>query len=221
MIGDWTTPSGHAATMEFREGTNDWNVLSSVNRPGNEYDLPTGLAGWALDIGAHLGGVSIALALDNPELRVLAVEPQPDNLRLLHLNIGYNSLTDRITVVDGVAGTDPLVTYGGHGQSAEHHAFIGNNEWSLVASGSETISARCYSLSGLMRRIRAQSIAFMKIDCEGCEWSFLADPAIGKVSRISGEWHPPGIAERLSKLLDPTHVVTFIGDHGFAAVLRA
>lgn len=221
MPDTWITPAGHFATFEYREQTNDWNVLSSVNRPGDEYNLPTGWSGWALDIGAHLGAVSIALALDNPELRVLAVEPLPDNLRLLRLNIDANGLSDRVTIVDGVAGTDPLVTYGGEGPSAEHHGFIGNNEWSLIASGAERLIAQCYSLKGLMAKVKAKRLAFLKIDCEGCEWSFLDTPAIAKVERITGEWHPPGTVARLRALLEGTHDVTLVGEHGFEAVLRA
>ena len=60
----------------------------------------------------------------------------------------------------------------------------------------------------------------LKIDCEGCEWAFLADPAIGKVEIIVGEIHPPGTQLQLVKLLTKTHYVEFIGEHGFRAVLR-
>jgi len=215
----WMTPAGHPATFAYRDGTNDWNVINSVTT-NDEYALPTGLSGWALDIGAHLGSVSVALALDNPGLQVLAVEPLEDNLRFLRANIAANGLTERITVIEGVAGTDPLVTFGGRGSSAEHHGFIGNNEWSLVASGAETMTARCWSLAGLIRRVNGP-ITFAKIDCEGCEWSFLDTPLVARLQRITGEWHPPGTAERLAGLLVKTHELTFIGEHGFAAVRRA
>lgn len=215
----WTTPGGYHALLAYRPHTNDWNVLNSVNRPGDEYSLPTGLSGWALDIGGHIGAVSIALAYDNPDLRVLCVEPIPENVQLARANIAANGLSERVTILDGAAGTDPLVVYGGTGESAEHHAFVGNNEWSLVASGSQSLTARCYSLTALLRRTKSARIALLKIDCEGCEWSFLADPAIAKVDRIVGEWHPPGTAGRLVGLL-PVHDVTFVGEHGFTAVLR-
>ncbi|HXI79840.1 MAG TPA: FkbM family methyltransferase [Verrucomicrobiae bacterium] len=220
-VDRWMTPGGHMATFTYRERTNDWNVLSSVNVPGDEYRLPTGLTGWALDIGGHIGAVTVALALDNPDLSVLCIEPIPDNLGIIRENIAWNGLGDRVRLVDGVAGTDPLVTFGGEGEPAEHHAFVGNNQWALTASGAETVMARCYSLAAIIRSLKAASIAFMKIDCEGCEWSFLDSPAIAKVERIVGEWHPPGTVARLRALLERTHDVTLVGEHGFEAVRRA
>lgn len=217
MNGEWLTPGGHPATFTYRERTNDWNVISSITT-NDEYALPRGLSGWALDIGGHLGGVSIALALDNPGLRVLCVEPLPDNVALARLNIAANGLSERIEVIEGAAGSDGTIAWGGSGESEEHHAFVGNNQWALEAPEHHTTEARCYSLSAFMRK--AKRVAFMKIDCEGCEWSFLADPAVSRVERLAGEWHPPGTRERLFALLNATHEVTWIGEHGFAAVAR-
>lgn len=215
----WQTPAGHAAQFRYRELTNDWNVISSVTT-GNEYDLPIGLSGWAIDVGAHIGAVTVALALDNPKLHVIAVEPIPDNLFLLAQHIEANGLADRVVVIDGAAGTDGRVVYGGEGESAEHHAFVGNNEWSLAAPGASSLTAQCWSLSAILHRHKVREVAFLKIDCEGCEWSFLADPAIAKVQRIHGEWHPPGTFAQLGGLL-PAHDVQAVGEHGFTAVRRA
>jgi FkbM family methyltransferase len=219
LNGEWTTPAGAHARYTYRSDTADWNVLSSIHAPTDEYGIPTGLSGWAFDIGGYLGAVSIALALDNPGLSVLCVEPVPDNLRLIEANIAANGVSDRVFVLQGSAGSDPVVRYGGTGNDpAEHHAFVGNTQFIVDGVPHERVTLACYSLTALMETI--PTLAFLKIDCEGCEWSFLADPAIGRVERIVGEWHPPGSWAELERLLEPTHVLTAIGEHGFKAVLR-
>jgi hypothetical protein len=133
-----------------------------------------------------------------------------------------------VFVLQGSAGSDPVVRYGGTGNDpAEHHAFVGNTQFIVDGVPHESVTLACYSLSALMETI--PTLAFLKIDCEGCEWSFLADPAIGRVERIVGEFHPPGrgavgglldVGAALRGLLEPTHDVTTIGEHGFKAVLR-
>ena len=78
-LGPWTTPHGHPASFYYRAETNDWNTISSTMAPHDEYAIPSGLSGVAVDLGAYLGSVAIGLALDNPDLRVIAVEPVPPN----------------------------------------------------------------------------------------------------------------------------------------------
>ena len=125
----FTTPRNQPVTMWVRADTNDWNTLYSC-LTGDEYGLrDLHLSGWALDVGAYTGGVTVALAMDNPELQVVAVEPVPGNVELLRLNLEANGLTDRVTVVEGAAGDGSKVNirYGYSGSElATHHAFVGN-----------------------------------------------------------------------------------------------
>jgi hypothetical protein len=62
--------------------------------------------------------------------------------------------------------------------------------------------------------------AWTKIDCEGCEYPFLASPFIDHLEFITGECHLGW--QRLVDLLKDTHDVTGPGtDFGpFTAVLR-
>jgi len=87
------TPRGHLVTMHYRTDSSDWNTLySALNE--DEYGLRSRhLTGSALDIGAHIGAVAVGLAIDNPDLIVVAVEPVPDNARLLRLNVAAYGLT--------------------------------------------------------------------------------------------------------------------------------
>ena len=212
--GRWRTPRGHVADMLYRRDTNDYNTIQSAIGE-DEYGLAAlHLEGHALDIGAHIGSVSIALALDNPGLQVTAVEAVPPNVELLEQNIERNGVSDRVSVIEGAAGDgSPVkVRWGVAGSdSALHHAFIGNAVLSAVASGGETAT---YLGSYALADLAQGPICFAKIDCEGCEYPFLQGPALAHIERIHGEEH--GAALNL-----PGLDVTYTQDNtprGFVAV---
>jgi FkbM family methyltransferase len=210
--GSFRSPHGAPMRMAYRENTNDWNTLNATLTE-DEYGLPSGLSGVAVDIGAYLGSVAIALALDNPGLEVIAIEPVWANADLIERNVAANEVWNRVKVVRGAVGAGDAVTvaYGFKGtEASEHHAFVGN---STLGYGL-THDARVYkpiTLQGLVDRYG--DIAFMKIDCEGGEWPFLTGP-LERVARIVGESHAIGghkggdIVERLAA----THRVTVTGD---------
>lgn len=215
MMEDFQTPAGLPVVMFIRDGTNDHDTAQACMTQ-DEYGLAgMHFCGEALDIGGYAGGVTIGLLMDNPKLHVTIVEPLPANLELIRRNLEANRLTERATVIDGAAGTDGRILFMGDGN--EYHGFVGNAHFARRAKHPKSLTATCYSLSALMP---PEGLSLLKIDCEGCEWSFLSDPAIGKVEMIVGEWHPPGTATDLLMLLRPTHEVQFIGEHDFAAVLR-
>jgi FkbM family methyltransferase len=229
--GTFKTPRGRSAAMAYRADSSDWNTLWSCMNE-DEYDLASlTLTGAALDIGAHVGGVTIGLAIDNPDLRVIAVEPVPPNAELLRGNLARNGIGDRVTVIENAAGGKEPVTvwYGYKGtEAAEHHAFIGNSSLAYAkASKIEHDTIRYqhpWTLSRLLEL--AGPVSLLKIDCEGGEYAVLADPAVAKVPLILGEWHPVRgrLIPDVLALLEATHDVTFSGPEagpgGFVAVAR-
>lgn len=227
VIGEFRTPKGRWVRMEYRDGTNDWNTLNACLTE-DEYGLrDLSVTGHAVDIGGYLGGVGIGLALDHPALRVTIIEPVPDNVRLTREAIAANGVSERVTVLDAAAGgpddTETVVSYGYRGEAhLEHHAYVGNTTLVYEYPDSHEHDERtvaCVSLGSL------GPIDFAKIDCEGCEWSVLTDPAVSAIPRIHGEWHNVRghVRDDLVALL-PGHVVTFSGPvdgpGGFVAVQR-
>ena len=222
MIETFRTPRGTSVQMEVRPDTNDWNTLASCLNE-DEYGLrELYLTGTALDVGAYTGGVTVALLVDNPALRVVAVEPVPDNVELLLRNLALNGLLARCEVIEGAAGdgSEVNIRYGYSGSElACHHAWVGNMSL-LEEPGPENPHT--------LRKVRSQRLAslgsfdFVKIDCEGCEW----DVDLSAIPHIRGEWHPVrghSRPEFLERLID-THEVTFTGPEagpgGFTAVWR-
>jgi FkbM family methyltransferase len=220
--GTFRTPRGRSVTMKYRTDTNDWNTLNACMSE-DEYRLAElNLSGTALDVGAHIGGVTISLALDNPDLRVVAVEAVPPNVDLLFENVEANGLSDRVTVLNAAAGKGKTATirwaFAGN-ESADHHAFIGNAVLPASdtrVSRSEKVDVR--TLSSLVKEFGPFS--FAKVDCENCEFDFLHGKALRDVALIRGEYH--STITPLWIALKSTHSVTW-EKHipgGFEAVAR-
>jgi FkbM family methyltransferase len=226
---DFRTPQGNPILMAYREDTNDWNTLTATLTE-DEYSLPSGLSGIALDIGGYLGSVGIALALDNPDLQVTVVEPVPPNADLIERNIAANRVWNRVHLVRGAVGkrgTLVSVKYGYLGnEKATHHAFVGNSTL-MDPEDEDAVITLTYSALDIAALVGDDDVAFCKVDTEGGEYAFLDDPrGVAQLQTIVGEWHNVDghVIGDIAFLLSPTHLVTFSGPQtgpgGFRAVRR-
>lgn len=229
MLASFETPAGGWIRMEVRDGTSDWNTVNAITKVGDEYHLPAGRqGGWAVDVGAHIGAWTVALLVDNPGMRAIAIEALPENVVLIERNLRLNDLADRAVVICAAASSTKEPVAIGYGEVADPtliHEFIGN---ARAPEGSRFVRAPGVTLEDVLALVEAgqgTGVDLLKIDCEGCEFTFLASPAIGRVRAIEGEHHGPH--QRIRELLDPTHDLLFPGlgdnpDFGpFSARLRA
>lgn len=219
------SPRGNDVIVHYREDTSDLSTIGSSFRLWgtlvDEYQLGSlpPISGQAIDIGAHIGTVTLALLADHPDLRVTAVEPLPDNLDVLRASLAENGWTNRATVIKGAIakGQKARVSYDFDGADyLRNHRFIGNMTLGSDAEHS-TVSVPAVRLSSLVE----ETCPFLKVDCEGCEWDLLADSAVARVERIVGEGHPSDWLERVHRLLDATHDITVITDAGGPGTFRA
>lgn len=216
------TPKGNEAVYSTRDGTSDAALVGGIIGE-DEYDLADlpELRGWAIDIGAHIGTVAVALALDNPDLRVIAVEALPENVETLRENVALNGLQDRIVVVEKAAGTigeaTTVIAYGWSKAINQPDGYMHDNRYigGMVGPNDTSTSVECQiiTLGECISIAQAAephpTISLLKIDCEGCEWFFLRSPEVWRPERIWGEFHigKHGTAARLRELLEPTHDV--------------
>lgn len=230
---NWKTPAGNPVQMTYRRDTTDWNTVSAcLANPygdnGDEYHLPRGLSGWALDLGAHIGSVTVGLLIDNPDIRVLAIEAVPENVDLIRTNLDLNGLADRAIVwhAAGWSKSGPMtVEYDYSGDdTALNHRFIGSVSPWLADAPRRYAPVEGVTLADALKVTDGAGFAWVKTDCEGCEHPFFRGAGLKKVGIIEGEWHrrdgsPEDFAERLGK----THIVTWaegIGGGPFKAVPR-
>src|SRR5206468_435266 len=88
----------------------------------------------------------VSLALDHPDLRIVAVEAVPENADLIEANVIRNGVSERVTVVRAFAaapGTSEAICHYGyrHEPSADDgyvsaHRFVGNT-WGAVGEAGD------------------------------------------------------------------------------------
>lgn len=230
--GTVTLPSPRRAriiTWNTRTDTNDGALVVGIIG-SDEYQLGhlPALSGMAIDIGAHIGIVAIALAADHPNLKVIAVEPVPQNVEGLRINIAQNGLEDRITVIEA-AGDAPRVrnaTLLWNYRTAEmaDQAYIDDsrfiaNIFDAAGSEADAHQVKAVSLDALMKGL--ERLTLLKIDCEGCEWRVLRSKRVADIDYIIGEFHNGGGLASLRAILDATHDVEQTGGHEDVGMFRA
>lgn len=219
------TARGNDATLHYRDDTSDLSTIGSTwllwGSTDDEYrlrDLPT-LTGTAIDVGAHIGSVTFALLADHPDLHVIAVEPLADNCAVIRETAAANGWMDRLTLIEGAISKRKTakIAHDFEGDAnLRNHRYIGGMTLGMEGKHA-TATVPGVTLSSLI----GDGCAFLKVDCEGCEWDLLSDKAIGKVERIVGEGHPADWLARLHALLDATHDIEVLTDFGGPGTFRA
>jgi len=210
-----------------RPGTSDHNSAIACAQE-DEYGLQGyGLKGkLVFDIGAHIGGVAILATYLGAY--AVAVEPVPENVEIIRANAMLNGFG--VQVLAGAVGTD-MISYGwtGEGLWGEEtgavHSFIGNTGLGLEREGyvpSRTLAVKRYTLEDIARLVGVTPY-LVKLDCEGGEWSALAEPIAKEIPVLVGEYHGWdgasvgaeeffGATERILDLIGDTHEVNFPDD---------
>ncbi len=139
----------------------------------------------AVDIGGHLGLVSIMLAVRNPFLRIYAYEPHPENHALFARNLALNRISNVELYPEAISG------------DGRPRDLRGNATNSGAASAvATTLSDRCtfgipsLTLDQVFARHDIACCRLLKIDCEGLEYEVLSATSIwDRVDRLCGEFH--------------------------------
>ena len=236
------TPGGVTAHLHHRGGTNDGAIAQGILEV-DEYRLASihPITGWVLDIGSHIGTIAIAIALDNPDAKVVAVEALPQNVESIRRNVELNGLQDRV-FIEGLAATDSRtksvdITYNykfvGIGRTGElvdseylsQCRYVGNifQEDGQHEQASDVVTVPGISLTAILRKYQIDRVSLLKIDCEGCEYAFFRSKSLDRIDRIVGEFHDARTFDDLKALLDKTHIVEQWTDNNvglFGAVRR-
>ena len=231
---DWVdvvSPRGKRVTMPYRDGTSDLSLIYSSLRPlwetdpapYDEYGLADlQFAGVGFDIGACIGSVTASLLADNPDLRMVAVEPLAENCAVIRAMVERNGWQERCRVIQGAIGPGALVPVAYGYDSTDYgwtNRYIGNLSEQAQNEAHETVDVPAWSL-GELTIVANGEVAIAKFDCEGCEWTALADSAVAEIAYITGEWHGDPQLPGLHALLDATHEVTGIAQ-GVTGIFRA
>lgn len=198
---DFNTKRGVRCPMLHRDGTSDWNtVMSALEQDEyhlNELGLKPGDV--AVDVGSHIGGVSVLLATLG--LKVYSVEALPENAHLQKKNLKLNKLDDKVVVMNRAiarrSGEKVKLYYGDTSEAqGKHHEFIGTSaNFNHFFGKGRSVSVPTVSLADIFKENRIERARLVKIDVEGAEWEALAevpDEVLSRIDLLIGEWHPFG-----------------------------
>lgn len=194
----YKTQNGLESQFFYRDKTSDWNTIQAAFEE-DEYNLeslklkPNELA---VDIGSHIGGVSILLA--KMGLKVIGVEALPENATLQKKNIQLNHLQNQIQLINNaISGEDDRKTvlyYGDRNEeSGLHHEFIGSRgDFKTFFGKGKSIEIKTISIDGIFKTFNIKKCRLLKIDVEGAEWdafSTVSEATWNKIDIVLGEWH--------------------------------
>lgn len=182
--------AGVSARFDLRPNTSDSVAVREVWQQG-AYRLERAHVegGLVVDVGAHVGAFSI-LALSLGAKHVLAVEPNPENREGLSANLDLNRpFAGAVSIMPSALCDDcdeALMTFDGSGSHLSTD----------VEDGQPVIMTTLLEgVSGWLLRTGEVNadIAFLKMDCEGCEYASLDSLAkvLPRVRRAAFEFHGP------------------------------
>jgi FkbM family methyltransferase len=179
---------GIATPVYFRHGTTDKYVIAEV-LVKQQYSCLKGMPGveTIVDAGANIGAASIYLLNLYPDARLVALEPDPENYRLLQKNLAPYS--DRVTCLN-------MALWSSREELAViHGGFRDGGEWSHHVRTRRPGDAICVggtTMPELLERRSLRRIDILKIDIEGAEQFVFDGNAtdwLKKVSSIAIELH--------------------------------
>lgn len=207
--------------LMFRPGTWDadiWKTVTQEDEYGlGEYRFDRTKNAAVIDVGAHVGAFTFNV-LSRGAVRVVAVEPDEDNLFYLRHNV-YMALgaVDRVVVVAGaVSGRlnltvdfPPLAHPNTGGRAVTNHAGL---------EVDEHLRAAVYFPVLVDLAVPGGDVNLAKLDCEGSEWDILDglalhDPqgAAARVQNWVGEYHCASPAANGKKAADLVALFKKIG----------
>lgn len=169
-----------------------------------------------VDLGANIGAFTL-LAASMGAQKVIAVEPEPDNMELLKKNIGNNYVVGTCEVIfdeRGVGGNNTsAVIVGRHGDS-----FIQPEMGGIVPPDEKQTQVDIITLDQLFQDHNLEHIDCLKIDIEGMEGEVIRNASketmqLCRYITVEYDQHSRDLGAIVEKLSE-THQVKVVGEAG-------
>ena len=121
-----------------------------------------------VDVGAYMGDSAIFFTRHGAKL-VIALEPDPTNLRLAEENVKLNQLTDRILLVNAALSAESGESRLGHNEAIPNISQVidrSSSRW-------ESVEVETITVEDVMKRFGLGRIDVLKLNCEGCEYGII------------------------------------------------
>ncbi len=185
-----TICSANNLSIDYNLNKNELAILSDifVKREYSDY-FPFYQKVTVLDIGAHYGYFSIFASKNTAaESKILAIEPGSLNFKCLAENIERNKINNIIPLHAAIGNKDEVSKlYLGR---TSNNSLISDYSFLEKESVSEKIELK--TLETILNDYPIENIDFLKMDCEGGEYSILeslSSETFKKITTISLEFH--------------------------------
>lgn len=149
-----------------------------------------------IDIGAHIGLFSIYSSLFNSIVKVYAIEPEKNNLKVLEDNVNLNKLSNIKIYKAGIAS-----------DTGDKKLYISDdsiNHSILESSESDNFQEiKTYSLKDFFAINKLERVSLIKMDIEGGEYGILEgldNDDFNKIESIVLEYHELDSKDKTKKL---------------------
>lgn len=172
-----------------------------------------------IDVGAHIGVFSIYSKILNQSAsrrtKIIAIEPEPDNYKLLKNNLKLNSCLDVKIIRAALISGKELNTKLFLSKNTHNHSTVslrGSAQGGDEAIQSPSITVPAINLEQLMKENKIKKIGLLKMDIEGAEFEIILNienGTWGKIRYAVIEYHESKENKRVN--LENT-----IRSHGFS-----
>lgn len=174
--------------LNYRDNQTEIKILKDIfyNREYSDY-FPFHQKVTVVDIGAHYGYFSI-FAKNNlhKDSKIIAIEPNKSNFKHLEKNLSdceINNVSCFNFAIGDKNGTARLYQGKNMNHSIVHNYLLANNKFE---------ETKTKTLEKLIQALDLDKIDFLKMDCEGAEYSIFdstPDSIFDKITTISMEFH--------------------------------
>lgn len=148
----------------------------------------------AVDVGAHIGGVSIVLATLHPKISIIAFEPASSNFAMLEANLKANGIKNVTAVRQAVMGDrgELTLTWAPHATAGSTVGLSEASRRAREAGGWSSETVECVTLDDVFAAHRIDRCSWLKLDCEAAEWGIVEKTGVlERVDRLALELHLP------------------------------
>lgn len=147
-----------------------------------------------VDLGAHVGGVTLAWLARFPGSTLTAFEPNRQSVDLLRRTLSANGLEERCTLIEAAAGTAPGSAAMEGSSVLSHVVRPGEGTPEHVAAFAASFAADRHEITVVDAFAQLADADLVKLDIEGGEWALLTDPRFAScaISAVVLEYHELG-----------------------------
>lgn len=169
-------------------------IIEIVNIDAYKLYKYKNLTGYILDIGGNHGVVSIILALQNPQAKIITLEPISSLCNIIRHNLETNNIKN-VTLVNKALGdgNDTKITIGNSCSGASSTIVTNDSLFGSIQKGVKNIieDIKTITFDSLLNEYNINTIELLKIDCEGGEFYLYDSNKIKEniINHLVGEFH--------------------------------